>query len=408
MAIVTAKNDGQDPSGYSNSNDYDLIEGIVKTWTEKPLGKGHIKVTRSGAYSITVWREDDKGAFKDKTLELYESSVSRLSKKYKFDRPYIEKEYVEMYYVNIGDLPTDESEEHPSYTCTDTNGKEAEKPVYQWEAVLYLSEGDYYIKWDTGYDYPQKVLFECNVDTLELRYDLPWYLDIDSEIPENSCYGVFWAIKDEFLKHKVGKYQYKYLPYETTEYSDLAQFQIKYIFYMDKILAGVFYYMLIEYIAMDKYKKKSWMDKAWKVLFKIIDSDNKLTKDEKEFIQSCTETSITTAIGISYTATGVYLTIALFILNQDPKYLLPEIADSIMKEGEVINSSYIKQTKYPIILKIGDKLIIDYEGNRDLKTSAICEKWTLKETKPIKAWGSHIMMVRFPVLIVVCKIYLMC
>lgn len=389
MSFINAETNGQDLSKYSNNNDYDLIEGNEMTWTEKPLGKGHIKVTRSGAYRITVWREDDKSAFKDKTLELYESNVTRLSKKYKFDRPYIEKEYVEYYFVNTGDIPPDESEENPPpYTCINTNGEKVEKPILQWEVVLYLLEGDYYIKWDTGFDFPQKVLFECNQDTYELRYDLPRYLDGDSVVPENGCYGIFWGVKDEFLKHKAGKNQYKYLPVENTHTFDISQFQVKYIFYMDPILAGVFYYTVADYIAMNQYKKKSWMDKAWSIFFEIIDKNNEFTGDERESIQSLVETTVTTVIGIVDTTTGVLLTFLLYVLNQDPKYLLPQITQGISDIGRVQRRELIKRTQNAVILKIGERAISNYQNSTMIEPAAICEKWNLKEIdNTITAYG---------------------
>lgn len=377
---VYAVDEGQNPNRNGKSNDYDIIENEELTLTDEPLGKGHIKVTRDGAYSITIWRENDTGAFRNRILELYKRSTTRYPEIYIFNRCYKEKEYV----INIDTTSTS------SCTFIDTDGKRVDKELFQWKVVLYLLEGNYYIKWNTGNDFPQNVLFEKNVDTYELVYGLPRYLDDDESPKNNSGYGAFWSIKDEFLRHKLWKKQFNYLPIEDNSIMP-TKFNVKYIFYMDQILTGVFYYTVTDYIAMDKYKKKSWMDKAWNILFKMM-GDN-FIEDEKESLQSLAESEVSTALGVLNTTAGVFLTLVLLVLNQDSNDLLPEIANGINDQAKVLSKSMIKRTKYPVILKIGEAITFDPdEGNGGWNTKPIaaarCEKWDLSnKDNPITALG---------------------
>lgn len=116
--------------------------------------------------------------------------------------------------------------------------------------------------------------------------------------------------------------------------------------------------------------------------------ENEFTRDERESIQSLVETAVTTVIGIVDTTMGVFLTLFLYVLNQDPKYLLPQITQGISDIGRVQRRELIKRTQNAVILKIGERAISNYQNSTMIEPAAICENWNLKEIdNPITAYG---------------------
>ena len=323
---------------------------------------GHIKVKEPGVYSITLLADGDD--FKNTELQLHNGFyVNESPESYLLSRKYEDEEYV----------PYNDPIPY-GYIGGDGTIIPSSELKYQWKAVLSLMHNqDYHIYSlkDTTKTY--KVLLEPNLDCYIFRHGLSRKFDpITNVVPANSRYGAIWYIDEEFKNSHVYKSRGLYLPdLNGGETWKTKQLQVHYILYMDQIMGGVFYQIITAFNAQTKSDKKNILNKLWERV-----TSKKFREDVVSFLYS-------QLIG----KVDIFLSVLGLFLEEDNVQFLNQVAKDIDRVATVDLNSSIKQTKLPLVLKIGDMTEQDGVDSYKTKKGVRCETWEIPKEGKMRVYG---------------------